>query len=83
MSHQGLVERVKRGLAFEPGLGAIVAWFVFLGASLGVVTINAGSIATNLPDFAPTVVIGGVTGFAWDVVLGRIRARTEDRTQGT
>jgi hypothetical protein len=83
MNHQGLVERVKRGLTFEPGLGAVVGWFVFLGASLGVVTINVGTLATRLPDFAPTVVLGGVAGFVWDVILGRIRARAEDLRQGT
>ena len=82
MTHQSRVERVKRGLNFEPGLGAVVAWIVFLAASLGIVTINVGTIVTRLPDFAPTVVLGGVAGFVWEIILGRIRARAEDLTKG-
>jgi hypothetical protein len=67
MNHQSIVERVKRGLTFEPGLGAVVAWFVYLGASLGAITINAGSVSAQLPAFAPSVVLGGIAGFIWDV----------------
>lgn len=82
MNHQSIVERVKRGLAFEPGLGAVVAWFVYLGASLGAITINVGSVSAQLPAFAPSVVLGGIAGIIWDVVLGRIRARAEDLRSG-
>jgi len=83
MNHQALVERVKRGLVFEPGLGAIVAWFVFFAASLDLITINVGTIPTRLPDFASTVVLGGFAGFVWDVILGRLRARAKDLAEGT
>ncbi|MGH0029283.1 MAG: hypothetical protein ACQGVC_05805 [Myxococcota bacterium] len=81
INHQSLTEPVKRGLTFGPGLGATVAWFVYLGALFDVVTINIGAPSEGPPSFPRAVVLGGLAGFGWDVVLGRIRARAKEFTE--
>ena len=80
MVQQSLKQRVRRGLVFEPPVGGLVAFFVYLGAQLGAVSFNLGTSGTS--EFARWVLLGGLAGFAWDVVIGRVRARLEDAKKG-
>jgi hypothetical protein len=80
MIQQSLKQRIRRGLVFEPPVGALVAFFVYLGAQLGVVTFNVGTSSAS--EFARWVLLGGLAGFTWDIVLGRVRARVEDAKEG-
>ena len=81
MVQGSLKQRVRRGLVFEPPVGALVAFFVYLGAQLGIVTFNMGESTSN-SEFARWVLLGGLSGFAWDVVIGRVRARIADAQEG-
>lgn len=81
MVQQSLKPRVQRGLIFEPPVGALVGFFVFLAAKIGVVSTTLG--AADAPEFYKVVLLGGVSGFAWDVVLSWARARIEDVKSGT
>ena len=80
MVQGSLKQRVRRGLVFEPPVGALVAFFVYLGAQLDIVTFNVTASSTS--EFARWVLLGGLSGFAWDVVVGRVRARITDATEG-
>ena len=80
MIQQSLKQRVRRGLVFEPPVGALVAFFVYLGAQLGVVSFNLGTSSGS--EFARWALLGGLAGFTWDIVLGRVRARIEDAKDG-
>jgi hypothetical protein len=75
-SSQQLVEYVKRGLVFDPFLGAVVALFIYLAFLTGLVSFNL-SITTDVPEFVWPFLLGGGVGFSWDVVVGRFKNKFE------
>lgn len=75
-SSQQLVENVKRGLVFDPFLGAIVALFIYLAFLTGLVSFNI-SLTSDVPEFVWPFLLGGGVGFSWDVVVGRFKGKFE------
>jgi len=71
---QQLVENVKRGLLFDPFLGAIIALFVYLAFLTGLISFNV-TITSAIPEFVWPFLLGGGVGFSWDVVAGRFKEK--------